>query len=330
MRRRQVIALLLTAAGWSGAARAQPGAAGGPRTRPIRLGYVSWWPPSLRSYVDSLRQGLRDLGYVEGRDIVIEAHFTDGDRARTQDVVRTLVASPVDILVVSTTPAALIVREATRTIPVVMASVSDPLAVGLAQSLARPGGNFTGLSSYGPDLAGKRLQLLQEISPRIRSIAFLGSSRDANAATFLRGTQAAADRLGLALTVRLVDNLDAIDAAIFETMKRQGAEAVVVQPIFTGHQDRIVGLAAQAQLPVIADYRFFAQAGALMTYGIDDPAQMRRAAGFVDRILRGGNPAEMPIEQPTKFRLVVNRRTAAAFGIDIPESVLLQADEVIE
>ena len=202
MRRRDAIALLLTAAaGRIGTARAQPVAAGSPRAIPVKLGYVSWWPPSLKFYLDNLRQGLRDLGYVEGRDIVIEAHFTNGNRTRTQEVVRTLVAAPVDIFVVSTTPVAHIVREATRTIPVVMASVSDPIATGLVQSVSKPGGNLTGLSMFGPDLAGKRLQLLLEINPRIRSIAFLGSAADPNAATFLRQAQAAAERLGVGLAL---------------------------------------------------------------------------------------------------------------------------------
>jgi putative ABC transport system substrate-binding protein len=305
-------------------------AAGSPRAIPVKLGYVSWWPPSLKFYLDNLRQGLRDLGYVEGTDIVIEAHFTNGNRTRTQEVVRTLVAAPVDVFVVSTTPVAHIVREATRTIPVVMASVSDPIATGLVQSVSKPGGNLTGLSMFGPDLAGKRLQLLLEINPRIRSIAFLGSAADPNAATFLRQAQAAAERLGLILMPKLIDGPNVIDAALFETMQRQGVEAVMVQPIFAGHQDRIVSLAAQARLPVISDYRHFAEAGALLTYGIDDRIQMRRAATFVDRILRGERPAEMPIEQLTNFSFVVNRRTAAALGIDVPESVLLQVDEVIE
>jgi putative tryptophan/tyrosine transport system substrate-binding protein len=180
------------------------------------------------------------------------------------------------------------------------------------------------------DLAGKKLELLREIRPTLRAICFLGSTKDPNAATFVRETQAAADRLGVVLSVRLVDDPDAISQPVFDAIKADGSEAVIVQPIFSGYQNEIVTMAKKARLAVIADWGFFADAGALLTYGAPYATLIGRLAYYVDRILKGSIPADLPIEQPTEFELAVNTRTAAELGWTIPQSVLIRADRIIE
>lgn len=300
------------------------------QARKAKIGFLSWFAPALGVHLDYLREGLREFGYVEGNNIEIEAYFTGGNRERTQELTRMLVQKGVDILVVLPTPAIHIAKEATQTIPIVMAPVSDPIATGLVQSLSHPGGNLTGITSFSPDLGGKRVEILREIRPGIRSIAFLGSAKDANTKTFVRETQVAADKIGLKLLVRLVDGPDAIDQAVFDDMKRAGVEAVVVQPIFTGSQNKIGPLAKKSQLPIVSAYPVFAEAGALITYGTTDDGPMRRTAYYVDRILKGAKPADLPIEQPTTYHLVVNVLTAKALGWTIPESLLFRADRVIE
>jgi putative tryptophan/tyrosine transport system substrate-binding protein len=307
-----------------------PAVAAAQQPKIFKLGYVSWFSPESNGDVDQVRQGLREFGYVEGKNIEIESYFADGNRDKTRDVLKSMVERGFDILVVTATPAVHIAKELTHKIPIVMAPVADPVATGLVQSLARPGGNLTGLSMVGPDLAGKRLELLREIKPDIRTVAFLGSSRDPNTVTFVRGTKAAADKIGIKLIERMVDGSEAIDEALFADLKRDGAEAVVVQPIFSGHQVRIVALAMKSQLPVTSDFLVFAEAGALVTFGIDRDGQSRRAAYFVDRILKGTSPADLPIEQPTAFVLGVNAVTAKALGLTIPPSLLFRADVVVE
>lgn len=297
---------------------------------PQKIGYVSWFSHELAAHADEFRKGMRDLGYVEGRDITIEAHFTNGDRERTREILRRLVRDNARILVVTATPAIGIAKQEAGAIPIVMAGVSDPIAAGFAQSLSHPGGNITGRTMFGPDLAGKRIELLKEIRPEIRTIAFLGSSMDVNTVTFVRGTQAGADQSGLKLVIHLVQGPKALDTAAFEAMRSAGAEAVVVQPIFAGDQQKILELSNAAGLPVVADWAIFAEAGAVLTFGIDDRAMVRRAAYFVDRIMKGASPADLPIEQPTETRLVLNVAAAKRFGWSVPAFLMLRADEVIE
>ena len=284
----------------------------------------------MASHLDALREGLREYGYVEGATVAFDAHFTAGNRERTQEVVQRLVARNVDVLVASTTPVAHIAKDATRTIPIVLAPVADPLATGLVASLSRPGGNITGITSTGPDLGEKRLEMLREMKRGFRTLAFLGSSSDPNAKTYLRELQSAADRQRIRLLVHFVEGPARIVPAIFEDFRRQGAEAVFVQPIFFGYHERIVPLALNAELAVVGQYPQFAEAGGLLAFGFDDLALMRRAAYFVDRILKGAPPAMLPVEQPTKYLLVINAGTARRFGWSIPESLLIRADRVIE
>jgi putative ABC transport system substrate-binding protein len=321
MDRREFIVLLGAAAGLASPAAADD--------KKVKIGFLSWFPPTMKVDLDHFREGMQQLGYVDGKNYEVEAFFTGGNREITEDVARRLVQEPVDVLLAVATPAIHIANAATRTIPIVMLT-ANALATGLVSSLSRPGGNLTGVSLLMTDLAGKRLELLREIQPSLHAIAFLGSSRDPNTATFVRETQTAADQLGVVLSVRLVDGPASIDQAIFDTMKRDGSEAVIVQPIFAGYHDNIITIAMRSRLPVISDWAFFAEAGALLTYGANEADLMRRTAYYVDRILKGANPADLPIEQPTNFELVINLKTAKALGLDVPATLLATADQVIE
>lgn len=301
--------------------------------KPIVVGLLNWWPPSMEAiYVGRLREGLRRYGYVEGRNLELLASFIGGDVERCRGAAKRFVERGVDVIVGAATPAVTIAKQATsaRKIPIVMAPVADPLATGLVDSIARPGGHLTGMAMIRPDLAGKRLQFLREIMPALRAIAFIGWTRDQNAPTFVAALRAACDTVGLRLAVKMIDAASQIDAALMEELKRDGAEAIVVQPIFMGHQERIAAAAQAARLPFISDFPVFATAGALFTYGIDDRAQMRRAAYFIDRIVRGTSPADLPIELPTEYTLIVNQKTAKALGLTVPLIVLQAASEVIE
>lgn len=299
----------------------------------IVVGLLSWWPPSMEAtYVARLREGLRAYGYVEGRNLELLVAFTSGNVERAREAARRYVERGVDVIVATATPAVTIAKEATQTrkIPIVMTPVSDPVATGLVDSIARPGGHLTGMSMVGPDLSGKRLEFLREIMPDLRSVAFIGWTRDQNAKTFVAGIQTAAAQLGLKITVKLVDAPSDIDAALMAALKQEGVEAVVVQPIFMGHQERIVAAARTARLPIVSDLPAFAVDGGLLTYGVDDRAQMQRAAYFVDRIVKGTNPADLPIELPTDYVLIVNLKTASSLGLTVPPTMMQRAAEVIE
>jgi putative tryptophan/tyrosine transport system substrate-binding protein len=207
---------------------------------------------------------------------------------------------------------------------------ANALATGLVPSLSHPGGNLTGVSLLLTDTAGKRLEFLRQIEPGLRAAAFLGSSKDPNTATFVNQTQMAADQMGIKLAVTLIDGPQAIEQPTFEAMKVDGVEAIIAQPIFTGYQDEIVAMAMKDRLPVISDWAVFANAGALFTYGARQAALMQRTAYYVDRILKGAKPADLPVEQPTEFELVINLKTAKALGLTVPQSLLALADDVIE
>jgi putative ABC transport system substrate-binding protein len=275
-----------------------------------------------------LREGLAQFGYVEGRNMSLEAFFTDGNQERTREVLRNLIDKQVDILIARVTPVAQIAKELTRTIPIVTIS-ADPLLTGLVPSLSHPGANLTGLSLASPDLAGKRLELVRDIKPDIKAIAFLGA-RQTSTGSFVRETTEAGKVMGLKVVIRVLDKPEMVDRAVFEGMKSDGAEAVIVQPLFAGQEDKIVGLAMQSRLPVIGDFAAFPRAGALFSFGVEEVDILRRTAYFVDRILKGAKPADLPIEQPTVFRFTLNVRTAKAIGWSIAPVLLSRADEVIE
>ncbi|HEX3883413.1 MAG TPA: ABC transporter substrate-binding protein [Stellaceae bacterium] len=295
----------------------------------VKIGFLSWFPPAMNVDLGHFREGMEQFGRVEGRDYTVESYFAGGDPALARTAAEKLVREPVDILVVEATPAVHIAKKATGTIPIVM-ETANAVATGLVQSLAHPGGNITGVSLLMTDLAGKRLSLLREMRPSLSAVAFLGSTRDPNAQTFVRETQDAAKQLGIRLSVRLVDGPETIDQATFDAMNKEGDEAVIVQPIFTGYQDKIVPLATKAGLPTVSDWAVFADAGALFSYGASQGALVKRLGYYVDRILKGAKPGDLPIEQPEQFEFVINARTAARLGWTIPRVMKLRADRVIE
>ena len=311
----------------SGATLAMARPAFADRQKP-KIGYLSWFPESMKNDLDRFREGMEKVGYT-GRDYELEGHFTGGNPQLTRDIARKLVEEPVDVFVVVATPAIHIVKAATQTIPIVMFT-ANALATGLVPSLSHPGGNLTGVSLLLTDTAGKRLELLRQIEPGLHTVAFLGSTKDPNAVNFVKETQGAADELGIKLAVKLIDGPQALVQPIFEAMKADGSQAIIAQPIFIGYQDEIVAMAMKDQLPVISDWSAFAKAGALFTYGARQAAGMRRTAYYVDRILKGAKPADLPVEQPTEFELVVNVKTAKALGLNVPQSLLARADDVIE
>jgi putative tryptophan/tyrosine transport system substrate-binding protein len=278
-----------------------------------------------------LLDGLRDLGWIEGRNLVIERR-TAADRVeRLPALAAELVVAKAEVIVTGGTPAALAARGATSTIPIVLWSIFDPVRAGLVESLARPGGNVTGNTLIEPDLGAKRLQVLKEMLPEATRIGEFGNSTNPAMSMLRQGEEDALQRLGLqSIFVDVTDAL-ALDAA-FAALVRERAQALVIHSdtLFLSNRERIMALALKHALPTMAEGRPFAQAGALVSYAPSTDAMMRNAAVFVDKILRGAKPADLPVERPTKIELVINRKTARLLGVAIPRSLLLRADEVIE
>jgi putative ABC transport system substrate-binding protein len=297
---------------------------------PRRIGVLLvGWSPEERE-VQEFRRGLLDAGYVEGRDVVIEWRLANGDYSRAPELVADLVQRKVDVIVVDGTQAARAAVQATSTIPIVMALVSDPVGSGLVANLARPGGNVTGLSMMLAELSAKRLQLLKEAIPRVARVAVLWNPDTPFHTKAVEDIKAAAPSLAIELSLMTARTPEEFGPA-FSAMTRARAEALYTLPdaFFFSHRVMVLKLALKARLPVISAARQFADAGALMSYGPNFGDPFRRSAGYVDKILKGAKPADLPIQQPTQFELVVNLKTAKALGIAIPESILLQADEVI-
>src|SRR5947209_962831 len=293
-----------------------------------KIGYLSWFPDSMKDDLERFREGMEKVGYAR-EDYVLEGYITGGNPQLTRDLAQKLLEEPVDVFVVVATPAIHIVKAATQTTQIVMYT-ANALATGLVPSLSRPGGNLTGVSLLLTDMAGKRMELLRQIDTSLHTAAFLGSTKDPNTVNFVNETQRAADSLGIKLVVKLVDGPQALKPSIFDAMKAEGSQAIIAQPIFIGYQKEIVAMAMRDQLPVISDWSTFAKAGALFTYGAKQEAGMRRTAYYVDRILKGAKPADLPIEQPTEFELIVNAKTAKLLRLNVPQSLLTLADDVIE
>jgi putative ABC transport system substrate-binding protein len=293
---------------------------------PRRVGVVvgSLSPESKEA--QAFRQGLRDAGYVEGRDVVIEWRSGEGDYEKVPGLVADLVQSKVDVIVVGGTPAAQAAKRATSTIPVVMVLVADPVGSDLVTSLAHPGGNVTGLSLMTTDLSAKRLQLLKEAIPRVSRVAVLWNPDTPFHTKVIENLKAAAPSLSIELNFVSARTPEEFGPA-FSAISRAHSQAlyVVESAFFFGHRTTLLQLASKARLPVIYGERRFG----LMSYGANWDDMFRRSAEYVDKILKGAKPGDLPIEQPTKFELVVNLKTAKALGIAIPESILLRADEVI-
>jgi ABC-type uncharacterized transport system substrate-binding protein len=279
---------------------------------------------------DAFRQGLRQRGYVEGQTIHLAWRYAEGQVERLPALAAELARLPVDVLVAAGgTPVALAAQRATTTIPIVMTNVGDPVETGLVASLARPGGNITGLSSMSPDITGKRLELLKAVVPALSRVAVLWQPANPSAALQFQELQAAARALHLQVQALEVRGPDEFDHA-FSAARGAGAVVVVGDPVFTQHRRRITALAQRSRLPAMYVFREFVEAGGLMSYGVHLPDLGRRAAIYVDKILKGAKPADLPVEQPTKFELVINLKTAQALGLTIAPTLLFQADEVIK
>jgi putative ABC transport system substrate-binding protein len=323
MKRREFIALFGSAVvAWPCAAREQqPG-------KIAQIG-VLVAESAPHPFTEAFRAGMRELGYTEGQNITIHWRYADGLFNRAVELAAELVRTRVDVIAAHHTPAVKASMSVTRTIPIVMSPAGAPLETGLVASLAHPGGNVTGLSSMEAELGSKRIDLLREVIPNLARVAVLGSKSDPFTRPFVQDIQIAAGRAGLQLQPVLVDGPGEFDGA-FATMSAAGAQAVMVQPLFSPQTRIIVELAARHHLAIMSSYRDTTKAGGLISYSADHAAYFQRAAIFVDKILKGAKPADLPVEEPTKFELVVNVRTANALGFTIPEAFLLRADEVIE
>jgi len=296
-----------------------------------RIGYLTATAGPF--YQDFLR-GLRDLGYVEGRNVVIEYRSAEGKIEQLPALAAELVGLKVDVIVAAVTVAALAAKQVTRTIPIVFPAVSDPVGTGLVAGFARPGGNVTGLSFFNPELLGKSLELLKQAAPAARRVAVLWQPTgfaEQQGKALLKAAEVAAHALGVRLQIVEVRGPDDFDGA-FAEMTRARADALMVPTSVTFLQGRrrLADLAAKSRLPAVYPMREFVEDGGLMSYGPILSDQYRRAATYVDKILKGANPADLPVEQPTKFELVINGRTARALGLTIPQSVLARADHVVE
>jgi putative ABC transport system substrate-binding protein len=272
-------------------------------------------------------QGLRDLGYFEGKNIQIEMRSAQGDANRLPGLAAELVRSKIDIIVASQTPAIVAARNATSDIPIIMAPAGDPVALGLVASLARPGGNITGLSAAGPEVAAKSLELIREIVPAARRVAALGNANDPFVRPFLEQIEKGAPMVRLEIQPIMVRDSDELERA-FAAMAQERADAVVIQGSLPVKST--LELALKYRLPAFASQKSVAQAGAVVSYSADFAERGHKIAGYVDNILKGAKPAELPVQQPTKYELVINLKSAKALGLTIPESVLVRADEVIE
>ena len=299
-----------------------------------RVGYLnpgSSSDPVRQRRLEALRQGLRELGYVEGQNIALELRWAEGKYDRYPALAADLVRSKVDVIVAWSGQATKAAQEATRTIPIVMSLVNDPVGSGLVASLARPGGNVTGTTVMAPDVVGKRLELLKEVVPKVSRVAVLQHPDNPASAPMLREVEARARALGVRLQILGVRNPAEIDSA-FAAMTRERAGALLIFPdaLFGTQRRQIAELAMKNRLPAISFAAEYAEAGGLIVYGANLLDLERRAATYVDKILKGAKPADLPIEQPTKFELVINLKTAKALGLTIPQSVLGRADQVIE
>ena len=280
---------------------------------------------------EAFRDGLRELGYIEGQNLVMEYRSADDRLEQLPDLAAELVRLKVDVIVTQSTPATVAAKNATKTIPIIMAGSTDPVATGVVPSLARPGGNITGVTVMNEKLAGKRLELLKETNPKVSHVAVLWNPANSGAAVVLKQTQTAAKQLSLpleSLEIRSVNDLQ----GVFEAATRSGANALVVLrsvPI-SDHLKVVADLAIKDRLPSIHDRGDFVEAGGLMSYGPNLSDMPRRAAIYVDKVLKGAKPAELPVERPTKFELIINLKTAKQIGLMIPPNVLLRADTVIK
>ena len=309
-----------------------PHAEAQPATKIPRMGYLSGASLSaIRDRIEALRQGLRELGYVEGKNIVIEWRWAEGKRDRLPDLAAELVRLSVDILVSAGPAVTPHFKGATKTIPIVMAQDNDPVGNGFVASLARPGGNITGLATLARELSGKQQELLKEIIPKLSRVAVFGSSTEPGNAQTLKEIELAAAALKVEIQYLDILGPEDIEAAFRAAKKgRAGAVFVLVSTVFNSHRTQVVELALKSQLPAIFYSAEYVELGGLMAYGPSYTDLYRRVATYVDKILKGAKPADLPVEQPTKFELVFNLKTAKQIGLTIPPEVLARANKLIK
>jgi putative ABC transport system substrate-binding protein len=300
-------------------------------TKVPRIGFLAAVSPSaLSARIEAFRQGLRELGYVERKNIVVEYRYAEGKLDRVRELAAELVRLKVDVIVTAGATSTRPAKEATVTIPIVMAQDTDPVGNGFVASLARPGGNITGLSSLAPEISGKRLELLKEIVPKLSRVVVLGTSTNPGNSQALRETEVAAGAFGVRLQYLDVLSPNDIETVFREASKgRADAGLVLGGPVLNLHRTQVTDLAAKNRLPATYNVPEYVEAGGLMSYGVSFADLFRRAATYVDKILKGAKPAELPVEQPTKFEFVINLKTAKQIGLVIPPNVLARADRVI-
>jgi putative ABC transport system substrate-binding protein len=297
-----------------------------------RVGYLFSFAPSAgRQLWEACQQGLRDLGYADGRTVILEPRWADGHHERLPELAADLVRLKVDVIVSAATPASRAAKAATGSIPIVFVAVAEPMRAGLVASLARPGGNVTGVSLLTPELSGKRLQLLADVVRGVGRVAVLTNPDNLSHLVFLEETRTAAQAMRIEVQPLEARRLDEIEQALRPRAGRATTALIVFDdPVIWSHRKRIVALAAERRLAVMYGYRDFVDEGGLMSYGPDRPDLYRRTAAYVDKILKGAKPGELPVEQPTKFELVLNLKTARAQGLAIPPALRQRADHVIE
>jgi putative tryptophan/tyrosine transport system substrate-binding protein len=302
--------------------------------KPFRIGFLAFGlKPGAGSdpLFDVFLQALRDLGYVEGRNVVLEVRYAEGRNERFPSLAAELVNLKVDVLVAQSTPAAIAAKQASSSIPIVMVVVGDPLGAKLIESLAHPGGNVSGLSLIAPELSAKRLDLFKQTLPKLSRVTVLWNSANVGMRLRVQETERAAPALGVTLQSVTVQSPDDFDG-VFAAMSKDRPESLLVMAdtVTASNSRRVVEFAARNRVPAIYEARNFVDAGGLMSYGLDFVDHYRRAAYYVDKVLKGVRPADLPVEQPTKFELVINLKSAKALGLTIPQSLLLRADQVIE
>ena len=298
-----------------------------------QIGYVGNATPALETaLLEGLRLGLRERGYIEGKNIEVHYRWANGSIDALPALTAELIALKVDVIVTAGTPAALAAKKATTTIPIVMAAVGDPVATGIVPSLARPGGNITGLSTLYTQLEGKRIQILREFVPRMKRIALLTNPANAFTSVILQSTRAATEAQHLAAQIYEVSAVPEFEK-VFAAIAKSKPDAMAVladRPFLVSNRKRIVEFAAQNRIPAIYPFSEFMDDGGLVFYGPNFPDMFRRAATYVDKIIKGAKPADLPLEQPTRFEFIINAKTAKALGLTIPQSFMISADKVIE
>jgi putative ABC transport system substrate-binding protein len=324
MRRREFIILVGSAVAWPLGAHAQQ--------KIPRIGFMGNSTAALEAnLVDAFREGLREIGYEEGRNIVIEYRWADGNYDVFPALVAELIAAKVDAIVTAGTPAALAVKKATTTVPLIMVAVGDPVGTGLVPSLARPGGNLTGLSSIAPDLEGKRLQLLREVVPALSHVAMFVNSLNPFHISSIKQARAAAQTMGIKLQLHDIPKSEDLDDA-FAAIRKERPDALLIlaDRVFLHNRQRIVDFTKEQRLANVNAYKELVEVGGLMSYGPSYEDMHKRAAIYVDKILKGAKPADIPIEQPSKFTFIVNLKAAKELGVTVPSQLLGLADQLID